>query len=317
MWIWDHCCQSHIVPFLEIENAKIWALCDLNSEAIEDTISTYWLDWVSIYTNSEELFTDPAIDAVVISTPDRFHAPQLLDWVNKGKHILVEKPLADSLEAMDKVMKALDLAEDKWLIVTSCHPRRFDPPFIWMKDNLKGYIQQYGNIISFKCDFSYHKPSKENLHSWMIDDHFNHEIDLTNYLFGITWFKAHALENDQTRYAAAWSRDDDISFFFEWTRKLDERVYPEYFQVRFERWDLKINTKTWKCTILDHQTNLEYLVTCWATAYEERFLGVNQNFIDAITWKSKNYLTATDMYINTISWLELTLNWRYEIKKTQ
>lgn len=46
------------------------------------------------YATAEELFSDPAIDAVYIATPNKFHAPLSIQALEAGKHVILEKPFA-------------------------------------------------------------------------------------------------------------------------------------------------------------------------------------------------------------------------------
>jgi len=48
------------------------------------------------YTDLRHLLADPALDGVIIATPDGLHATQALSAIRAGKHVLVEKPMATS-----------------------------------------------------------------------------------------------------------------------------------------------------------------------------------------------------------------------------
>ena len=50
------------------------------------------------YASIEELCEDPEVEAVWISTPNRFHAPMTIYALEHGKHVVVEKPMALNLE---------------------------------------------------------------------------------------------------------------------------------------------------------------------------------------------------------------------------
>jgi predicted dehydrogenase len=59
------------------------------------------------YENLDELLHDPAVHAVHVNTPNRFHLPQCTAALNAGKHVLCEKPLAmDSRESAELVKLA-------------------------------------------------------------------------------------------------------------------------------------------------------------------------------------------------------------------
>ena len=54
------------------------------------------------------------IDAVMIATPNLYHCEQTLAALNAGKHVLVEKPMASSLEEADEM---IDFAAKKGLVL--------------------------------------------------------------------------------------------------------------------------------------------------------------------------------------------------------
>lgn len=313
--VWEHNVRSHLEPLLKIEWVQITWMYDINQQRMEELKKKYWLEFAKIFTDESQIILSPDVQAIIVWTPDRFHADSMLKAANNDKHALVEKPLADCIQDFNKVEQAFDVFEKKWLVISSCHPRRFDPPFLWLRDNLNRFISQFWNIIDITCDFSYHKPSKKWLHTWMLDDHYNHEIDLVSFLFWLQSYSAKKLYNDEVRYHAAWQRDDWISFYFKGTRMLENNIFPEFFTIRFARWDLRIDTKTWLCHIFDHDNSKQTVEECGKTDYEERFRWINQNFIDAIRWDAKSYLSYEEMKMNTLSWLYLTQNWSYKFIK--
>jgi len=56
------------------------------------------------HTDLDTLLQDPRLDAVIIATPDRLHASQVKAAAKAGKHILLEKPMATSLEECDEMI---------------------------------------------------------------------------------------------------------------------------------------------------------------------------------------------------------------------
>jgi predicted dehydrogenase len=53
---------------------------------------------VQLYTDTESIFQDPSIEAVVIATPASTHAELAIRAIKSGKHVLLEKPLATSMD---------------------------------------------------------------------------------------------------------------------------------------------------------------------------------------------------------------------------
>ena len=57
-------------------------------------------------TASRKLCADPNVEAVWVSTPNRFHAPHTIIAANAGKHVVVEKPMAISLQEAEQMIEA-------------------------------------------------------------------------------------------------------------------------------------------------------------------------------------------------------------------
>ena len=68
--------------------------------------------------NSNDIFDDPGINAVVIATPVATHYDLAIKALNAGKHILVEKPLARSVAEVEHIRR---LADEKKLVAMVGH----------------------------------------------------------------------------------------------------------------------------------------------------------------------------------------------------
>lgn len=78
-----------------------------------------------------ELLGDPQIDAVIISTRHASHAQLAMDALNAGKHVLVEKPLATTVEDAQMIEAK---AQETGLIVRVGFNRRFSPYMTAMRE---------------------------------------------------------------------------------------------------------------------------------------------------------------------------------------
>jgi 1,5-anhydro-D-fructose reductase (1,5-anhydro-D-mannitol-forming) len=65
------------------------------------------------YDELDRLLADPQLDAVIIASPDKLHAPQGIAAANAGKHVLVEKPMVTSKEDGDALFAACHAADVK------------------------------------------------------------------------------------------------------------------------------------------------------------------------------------------------------------
>src|SRR6266498_111097 len=80
-----------------------------------------------------ELLADPTVDAVVIATPPYLHAEQLSASLAAGKHVLLEKPLAESLESVRKIVSAVEKTAGKIVLDASCRHTRLTRKFQFIK----------------------------------------------------------------------------------------------------------------------------------------------------------------------------------------
>ncbi|MDB5595064.1 MAG: 4,5-dihydroxyphthalate dehydrogenase [Hyphomicrobiales bacterium] len=77
------------------------------------------------YETVEELCADPGVDAIYIASPHQFHAPQVAIAAAHGKHALVEKPMALSLDECSAMIDATRAAGTHLLVG---HSHSFDAP---------------------------------------------------------------------------------------------------------------------------------------------------------------------------------------------
>ena len=72
-----------------------------------------------------EMASEAGVEAVIICTPHPNHAGAAVEAANAGMHILVEKPLASSLEDCDRIIKAA--ADNRVVLGTVCQRRFYEP----------------------------------------------------------------------------------------------------------------------------------------------------------------------------------------------
>jgi len=111
----------HVHAYLQNPQVNLVGVCDLSAEIREKIAGEYH---VKTYTNTEELFANETVDAMSIATPDSFHVEPALHAIEKGVHILVEKPLATSSDDCRKIIRA---ANAKGIKVGVDFHKRWDP----------------------------------------------------------------------------------------------------------------------------------------------------------------------------------------------
>ena len=79
------------------------------------------------YEDAEQLFADPNVDAIYIATPHELHLQHCLRAFGAGKHVLVEKPMAMSLNDCQTMV---DAARQSGRQLVVGHSHGFDRPFV-------------------------------------------------------------------------------------------------------------------------------------------------------------------------------------------
>jgi predicted dehydrogenase len=113
------------------ERANITWVCSASDATTRAAASEFGIEkWSTDY---HEVLADPAVDAVVIATPPYLHAQQLEDALAAGKHVLLEKPLAESPESVERIVAAVEKTPDLLVLDASCRHTRLTAKFGFIK----------------------------------------------------------------------------------------------------------------------------------------------------------------------------------------
>ncbi len=118
----------HAHVYHHMPGAELVAVCDLNAERAREIADKYAVPHV--YTDYRELLARPDIAAVSIATPDFAHREIAVAAARAGKHILVEKPLAMTVEDAEAILAAVQAAGVKLMV--DFH-NRVNPAFVGTK----------------------------------------------------------------------------------------------------------------------------------------------------------------------------------------
>lgn len=103
---------------------EIVAMCDINSDNIVDKKLKFDLpDTVKEYLDYREMLRKEKIDLIAIATESGKHAQIALECIEAGCNLIIEKPIALSLEDADEIIRK---ADEKGVKVCACHQNRFN-----------------------------------------------------------------------------------------------------------------------------------------------------------------------------------------------
>jgi predicted dehydrogenase len=121
----------HAYVYSRLPQSKLVAVCDIDEQRANETAKKYGAS--AVYTDYHKLLENPEVKAVSIATPDFAHREIAVAAAEAGKHILVEKPLATTVEDAEAILKAAKKARVK--LAVDFH-NRVSPPFASAKESL-------------------------------------------------------------------------------------------------------------------------------------------------------------------------------------
>ena len=129
-------------PMERASYIELFAGADIDPDVRERFKSRY--PNARVYASAEELVSDPDVEAVWISTPNRFHAPMTILAANHGKHVVVEKPMALDMKQAEEMVEA---CEKNGVKLVAGHTQSFQPHVRLMRQIVaSGELGQLGTV---------------------------------------------------------------------------------------------------------------------------------------------------------------------------
>ena len=98
--------RGHLPALQHVHEAKVVAVCDLDRELVERTGSRFGVE--RRYVDAKKLIADRDVEAVAMCLPADIRRDLALAVLDAGKHLLLEKPLALSLSAADRLIECAE-----------------------------------------------------------------------------------------------------------------------------------------------------------------------------------------------------------------
>lgn len=135
------------------------------------------------------LIGDPAVDAVLVASPDSTHAALAIACLDAGKPVLCEKPLAPTAAECLEVLKRETALGRR--LVTVGYMRRFDPGYVEMKRRLDS--GELGAALIMHCVHRNKVAAYAAMPSAHIANTGVHEIDIARFIFGCEIVRARVI----------------------------------------------------------------------------------------------------------------------------
>jgi UDP-N-acetyl-2-amino-2-deoxyglucuronate dehydrogenase len=124
-----HIAKKHVAAIEAVEGARLVAVCDTN----EERLAQFATDGIEGYLDLADMLKSD-VDVVCICTPSGLHARLAIQAAEAGKHVIVEKPMALTLEDADAMIDACEKNGVKMAVV---HPNRFRPAVVELRRMLE------------------------------------------------------------------------------------------------------------------------------------------------------------------------------------
>lgn len=99
--------EQHLQAYRDHPEVELLAVCDLKEARAQAKAAAYGTASTRVFTDYRELLALPELDAVSICTWNNSHAPISIAALEAGKHVLVEKPLCQTVEEALRVEEAV------------------------------------------------------------------------------------------------------------------------------------------------------------------------------------------------------------------
>lgn len=176
--------------FNKVAHSSLVAVMRRDAEKAQDYARRHHVPrW---YADAQQLIDDPDVNAVYVATPPRYHEAYTLAALAAGKPVYVEKPMATTAAAAERMLAA---SVQTGVALCIAHYRRILPLFQQVKQLLDG-----GRIGSVRfASLRFAQPAQSSViaqtaHNWRIDptlsggglmwDLAPHPLDLMHYFFG-------------------------------------------------------------------------------------------------------------------------------------
>ena len=166
--------RNHVRVLDELSDVELIAVCDVDEQRANAISEKYGL---KSYSESTEMYRKENIDAVTICVWSSKLAEEALKALKHGKHVLVEKPMANSVREAQRVLK---MAESKKLKLSVGFIERFNPGVRRVKKAIEDGL--IGSVVSATAKRVSKWPQRIG-DVGVVKDTAIHDIDIMRFVF--------------------------------------------------------------------------------------------------------------------------------------
>jgi predicted dehydrogenase len=178
--------HSELLGHKQIEHAELVAVCDSVEGKAKEIGEQFGIPY---FTDMHEMLNTVDIDVVSILTESGYHAAHVLEIAKYQKHIVVEKPMALTLDDADAMIQACDDAGTKLFVVKQ---NRFNVPVVKAREALES--GRFGKLVLGTVRVRWCRPQAYyDQDSWrgtwaldggVLTNQASHHVDLLEWMMG-------------------------------------------------------------------------------------------------------------------------------------
>ena len=178
--------HSELLGLNQIKNASLVAVCDIIEKKAEVIGKKFNVPY---YTDMDEMMQNEDIDVVSVLTESGNHAKHVINLSKYGKHIVVEKPMALTIDDADAMIEACDKNGCRLFVIKQ---NRFNIPVVKLRQALDG--GRFGKLILGTVRVRWCRPQEYyDQDSWrgtwamdggVLTNQASHHVDLLEWMMG-------------------------------------------------------------------------------------------------------------------------------------
>ena len=213
---------NHLRGIRESEGSELYGICDNHEDLLKRKMEEFNIERGVL--DYREYVNDPNVDYAVIAAPDYYHKEMTTAFLKAGKHVLLEKPMALTLEECKEMIKTEKETGCRLMVGQVC---RFNNNFVQAKKIIdEGHL---GELVFVEGEYAHDYKERRGVDDWRVNPLREamigggcHSVDLLRWIAGDP-LEVHAFSNH--KYLLDWPVNDSMVAIFKFPNDVIGKVF--------------------------------------------------------------------------------------------